>query len=112
MNIIASGSEVQIATEVAKQLNKEKVKVNVISMPCMELFDANHNNYKNSIINLRKNIFIEAGSKQSWDKLMRPEDVFIGVDSFGVSGPGKEVFDYFNINVSKVLGEAKKMLNI
>ena len=112
LNIIASGSEVQIATEVAKQLNKEKVKVNVISMPCMELFDANHNNYKNSIINLRKNIFIEAGSKQSWDKLMRPEDVFIGVDSFGVSGPGKEVFDYFNINVSKVLGEAKKMLNI
>ena len=112
LNIIASGSEVQIAMEVSKQLNKEKVKVNVISMPCMELFDDNNDNYKNNIINSRKNIFIEAGSKQSWDKWMNPGDIFIGIDSFGVSGPGKEVFNHFDISIAKVLSESRKVLNI
>ena len=95
-----------------KELVKEKVKVNVISMPCMELFDANSANYKNTIINLTKSIFIEAGSRQSWDKWMKSEDIFIGLETFGVSGPGKEVFDYFDINVSKVLGEARRILKI
>jgi transketolase len=112
LNIIASGSEVQIAVEVAEELIKEKIKVNVISMPSMELFDNKDDNYKNDLINSCKNIFIEAGSKQSWYKWMTDKDIFIGLDSFGVSGPGKEVFDHFGISVEKVLNEARKLLNI
>ena len=112
LNIIASGSEVQIADEVSKQLSKENIKVNVISMPCMEIFNNKDDTYKKNIIKSRKNIFIEAGSKQSWYKWMNDEDVFIGLDSFGMSGPGKEVFNHFGICVEKVLNEARKILNI
>ena len=81
-------------------------------MPSMELFDNKDDNYKNDLINSCKNIFIEAGSKQSWYKWMTDKDIFIGLDSFGVSGPGKEVFDHFGISVEKVLNEARKLLNI
>ena len=112
INIIASGSEVEIAYETSIKLNEKNIKANVISMPCMELFDEKSIDYKDQILNKTKNIFIEAGTKQSWTKYMKQEDIYIGLDNFGLSGPGKDVYKYFQITVDRVLMEAMKVLNI
>ena len=112
INIIASGSEVEIAYQTSKKLNEKNIQANVISMPCMELFEKESINYKNKILNKTKNIFIEAGTKQSWTKYMKQEDVFIGLENFGLSGPGKDVYKHFQITVDRVLIETMKVLNI
>ena len=112
INIIASGSEVEIAVEASKKLNEINVKARVISMPCMELFNENNMEYRKIIFNDTKNIFIEAGTMQSWAQYMNSEDVFIGLKSFGLSGPAKDVYEYFQITVNRVIKEVTKVLNI
>jgi transketolase len=112
INITASGSEVEIAVEASKKLNEINVKARVISMPCMELFNENNMEYRKTIFNDTKNIFIEAGTMQSWAQYMNSEDVFIGLKSFGLSGPAKEVYEHFQITVDRVLIEVTKVLNI
>ena len=112
INIIASGSEVEIAVEASKKLNEINVKARVISMPCMELFNENNMEYRKTIFNDTKNIFIEAGTMQSWAQYMNSEDVFSGLKSFGLSGPAKEVYEHFQITVDRVLIEVTKVLNI
>ena len=112
INIIASGSEVEIAVEASKKLNEKNVKARVISMPCMELFNESNIEYRKKILNVTKNIFIEAGTMQSWAQYMNSEDVFIGLKSFGLSGPSKDVYKHFEITVDRVFKEATKILNI
>ena len=112
INLIASGSEVEIAVQASKKLNEKNVKARVISMPCMEIFNDKNIEYKNKILNSTKNIFIEAGTIQSWTQFMKSEDIFIGLKSFGLSGPANDVYEYFDITVDRVLREATKVLNI
>ena len=81
-------------------------------MPCMELFNENNMEYRKKIFNNTKNIFIEAGTIQSWTQYMKSEDVFIGLKSFGLSGPAKDVYEHFQITVDRVLREATRVLNI
>jgi transketolase len=111
INIIASGSEVEIAYEASKELSEKNIKARVISMPSMEFFNQESLKYRNEILNNKKNIFIESGTKQSWTQYMKPEDIFIGLNDFGLSGPGKDVYKYFAITVDRVLKEAFKILN-
>ena len=81
-------------------------------MPCMELFNENSMEYRKIIFNDTKNIFIEAGTMQSWAQYMNSEDVFIGLKSFGLSGPAKDVYENFQITVDRVIKEVTKVLNI
>ena len=112
INIIASGSEVGIAVEASKKLKEKNVKARVISMPCMELFNENNMEYRKKIFNNKKNIFIEAGTIQSWAQYMNSEDVFIGLKSFGLSGPAKDVYEHFQITIDRIIKEVTKVLNI
>ena len=66
---------------------------------------------KKEIIGERKNIIIEAGTIQSWGSIMKDNDIFIGLDDFGASGPGKDVYDYFEITVNKILDKAEIILD-
>jgi len=112
INIVASGSEVEIAVEASKKLKEKNIKARVISMPSMELFNENNMEYRSTIFNDTKNIFIEAGTMQSWAQYMNSEDVFIGLNSFGLSGPAKDVYEHFQITVDRVIREVTKVLNI
>ena len=100
--IIASGSEVNLAVQAHEELKDENINVRVVSMPSMELFDAQNPEYKEDILNKTRNLFLEAGSTQSWNKWMKKNDILIGIDNFGVSGPGKEVFSHFKISVNRI----------
>ncbi len=106
--IIATGSEVALAKQVSDELISQKINVRVVSMPSMELFGKQNIDYKSLILDKTKNIFLEAGSIQSWNKWMKKEDIFIGLDSFGASGPGKDVFLHFKISIDRIKTEIIK----
>ena len=105
--ILSSGSEVEIACSASKKLKKNKnLNIRVVSIPSFELFEKNNSDYKNQILG-EKNLFgIEAGVVNGWEKYIEIEN-FIGMSTFGESGPYKDLYDHFNINdemlINKIL---------
>lgn len=105
--VIASGSEVSIALEAAEGLKG----VRVVSMPSMELFEAQPAEYREEVLpsNIEKRISVEAASTFGWAKYVGLKGVSIGMESFGMSGPGPEVFEYFRITSSRIREELEKL---
>jgi len=103
--IIATGSEVHLAIEVAKTLD---IKCCVVSMPCCELFDKQDKNYKERILpeNIKK-LSLEAGSTLGWYKYA---DYTYGVDTFGESAKINDIKDYFGFTLEKILHFIKKII--
>jgi transketolase len=100
--IVASGSEVGVGLR-AKALAKNAA-VRVVSMLSLSLFRSQPDSFKQKIIpRSAGKIFIEAGVTHSWDNLGGPDDIYIGIDSFGESGPAQKVADHFNMNEKKVV---------
>jgi len=103
--LIATGSEVSLALKVMMELENEGMSTGVVSMPCCELFDIQDKIYKKNT--LPKNIMkvsLEAGATTGWYKYA---DYCIGIDNFGLSGPGNEVMEYFGFSVNKIKDEIK-----
>lgn len=100
--IIASGSEVGIALELKKMLNDKNICTNVASIPCWELFDQQSDEYKNHILGSGIRIGIEASNGFGWEKYLGSNGLFFGVNSFGVSCPGKEAFKYFGLTANNI----------
>jgi transketolase len=103
VSIFASGSEVAIAVAAKKLLAERKVSARVVSVPCFELLFAAPAAKRAVIIgNARVNVAIEAGIRQGWDAIIGSHGVFIGMESFGASGPYKELYQHFGITAEKV----------
>ncbi len=94
ITLLASGSEVNLAVEVAK-----RIEARVVSVPCFELFDKQSHEFKDSLLK-GKVIAIEANRGFEWYKYA---DEVIGMDSFGASGKGSEVYKYFGFDVEKIV---------
>jgi len=101
--LISTGSEVAIAME-AKSKAKNK-KVRVVSMPCMDIFEAQSEEYKTSVLGEKgtRRIAIEAGIGQCWDKYLGDNGSFIGMSSFGESAPIKELYEHFGITAKAIV---------
>ena len=97
--IIATGSEVEIAINVATQLNNENRNIRVVSMPCTFVFDQQNESYKESVLpnSCRKRLAVEAGVTDYWRKYIGLDGIALGVDTFGESAPGKVVFELFGL---------------
>merc|ERR1712157_38526 len=104
--ILASGSELQWAMEVAKELGGA---IRVVSMPCFERFERQDDAYKAEVLPtcIAKRVAIEAGVSGLWYKYANK---VIGTDDFGFSAPGGAVMDAFGINVENLLAVAEAML--
>lgn len=100
--LIATGSEVEIALDAAKQLGDG---VRVVSMPCMERFDRQSSDYQESILpgNCAKRVSIEAGVTGLWHKYVGSGGTAIGIDRFGISAPGQVVMRELGITVEAVI---------
>lgn len=98
--VIATGSEVSLALEATKDMKN----VRVVSMPSMELFEAQTASYREEILpkKIKKRISVEASSSFGWQKFTGLEGKNISIDSFGISGPAKEVYKYFGITVENI----------
>ncbi|HSX04386.1 MAG TPA: transketolase [Rhabdochlamydiaceae bacterium] len=103
--LMATGSEVWLALDVATALTKQGKSVRVISMPCWEIFEAQNEKYKLSVIggNLGKRVSIEAGVSFGWQKWIGPEGIAISIETFGESAPYSDLQTEFGFNVDAIL---------
>lgn len=110
--LIGSGSEVQLAVDAQQELAKDGVAARVVSMPSWELFEAQSDEYKESVLpkNVKKRVSIEAGSTLGWQKYIGGEGIAIGLDTFGESAPGEELMEFFGFTVENVVSKAKSLL--
>ena len=105
LTLMASGSEVELALKVKEALNAEGIQVNVVSVPCYDLFIEQDKAYMNSIIKEgTKTVAIEAARGLEWYKLA---DEVIGMDSFGASAPAGQLFEKFGFSVDSILEKIK-----
>ncbi len=102
--LVATGSEVEIAVNVAKLLEGQGIGADVVSMPCAELFDAQSAAYKADILPRDALIVsIEAGVTMGWERYTGLDGLNIGIDRFGASAPADALYDYFGLTVDKIV---------
>ena len=108
--ILATGSEVSLALEVAKKLDDKKIRV--VSMPCWELFDLQSDKYKNELIPARGNlkVSIEAGITHGWEKYIGRYGLSIGIDHFGSSAPASDLAKEFGFTADNVIRKIHESL--
>ena len=97
--IIATGSEVGIAFNVAQRLNGEGRRIRLVSMPSTDVFDAQDAAWRDQVLppQCRKRIAVEAGVGEYWRKYIGLDGRTLGVDTFGQSAPGPDVYEYFGL---------------
>ena len=100
--IFATGSEVEIAVDAAKQLANENINLRVISFPSWELFSMQPDSYKQKILGNKPRFAIEASVINGWEKFI-PSQNFLGMKSFGASGPYKKLYEYFGITTDNLI---------
>ena len=101
--IIATGSEVGLATDAAASLEAKGLLVRVVSMPCVEVFEAQDEAYKKALLpDTAAYVAVEAGSTAGWYKYVGRCGLVLGLDRFGESAPGNTLFDYFGFTVENV----------
>jgi transketolase len=111
VTLIASGTEVELALKVQDKLNENNIHSKVISMPCMELFDKQSEEYKRDLIEKDSLVVtLEAGSISSWQKYIKNNGLNLGIDQFGESAPYKKVYDHFNLTEEKITNFIQKKL--
>ena len=102
--MIASGTEVELALKVQDKLKENNIHSKVVSMPCMELFDKQPEDYRKDILEENSLIItLEAGSVMSWQKYIKNKGTNLGIDKFGESAPYKEVYKLFNLTSDEVV---------
>ncbi len=111
VSLFASGSEVEIAIEAQAALEEQGIATRVVSVPCVELFEAQSQRYQSNMIgDAAVKIAIEAGVRQGWDRFIGNEGTFIGMNSFGGSAPAKDLYAHFGITAEAVVKAAKAKL--
>ncbi|MEC9069298.1 MAG: transketolase [SAR324 cluster bacterium] len=111
VTLIASGSEVSIAIEACDQLKTEGVYAAVVSMPCLDKFEEQSQDYRDKVIPLETPIVVvEAAIEQSWGKYLGRNGKFVGMSTFGASAPGNELYIHFGITAQNIVNAAKDIV--
>jgi transketolase len=107
---MATGSETSLALQAAEVLEKRGRAARVVSMPCAELFEEQDRAWKEQVLPhaARARVAIEASSADWWRKYVGLDGAVVGMTAFGVSGPGKPVYDHFGFSLDAVLNQVKE----
>ena len=111
VTLLATGSEVAIALAAQKQLEAEGIATAVVSIPCFELFDAQDTTYRQATLGrgcIR--VAVEAAVVQGWERYLGEHGAFIGMQSFGLSGAAKDLYEHFGMTAKAVVAKAKECL--
>jgi transketolase len=110
--LIATGSEVSLALEAREKLQAEGIPTRVVSMPCMELFEEQSEDYRDQVLPaaVTARLGVEAGVRQGWDRYVGPKGDVVCLDRFGASAPGDVAMRELGFNVENVLKQAKRLL--
>ncbi|GLX68056.1 transketolase [Paenibacillus glycanilyticus] len=108
--LIGTGSEVSLAVSAKKELEQDGKSVRVVAMPSRELFDRQPEAYKQSVLpdSVTNRITIEAGISLGWDRYAGKDGKVMSIDTFGASGSGNDVLEYFGFTTKHVVSLAKE----
>jgi transketolase len=110
--LIGTGSEVSLCVEAAGKLAADGVNVRVVSMPCMDTFTHADEAYREQVLprSCRARVAVEAASPLGWDKWIGEDGRFVGMETFGESGPAKDVYEHFGITSDRVVELARGLI--
>jgi len=110
--LIGTGSEVSLAMSAKAELEQDNISVRVVAMPSRELFERQSEDYKQSVLpsSVSKRVAIEAGISLGWERYTGPAGKILSIDTFGASGPGPEVLEYFGFSINNVVRLTKELL--
>jgi transketolase len=110
--LIATGSEVGVTVDAAKDLTEKGHRVRVVSMPCCEIFDQQTADYRESVLpsEVSQRIAIEAAHPSAWYKYVGLSGRVIGMDTFGESAPGAELFKHFGFTIENIVEQSLDLL--
>jgi transketolase len=111
--VIATGSEVGIAAAAVKELQAAGKRVRLVSMPCCEAFDAQPAPYRESVLpsSVTRRLAIEAGATQSWWRYVGSHGRVMGIDQFGASGKGPDLYKHFGLTSADVKTQLEQLLH-
>jgi len=109
--LIGTGSELNLCVEASKQLTTEGLKVRVVSMPCVELFEEQSSSYKEEVLpkSVRQRLVVEAAETFGWHKYIGIDGASVTMESFGASAPGGTCMEKFGFTVTNVVNKAKNL---
>ena len=111
ITILASGSEVNLAKKVSKNLARDRIYSKVISVPSQEIFQKQSQGYKDKIMKETKYVFsIEAGRTDCWKKYIGRDGLSFGIDDFGKSAPYEDIYNHFGLSVKNISFKIKNFL--
>jgi transketolase len=110
--ILASGSEVAVAAEAGGALARDGIAARVVSVLCMELFERQTAEYRESILpsDVRRRLAVEAGGSEPWGKWVGLDGACVTMDRFGASAPAEELFRVFGFNKDFIVNKARALL--
>jgi transketolase len=110
--VIATGSEVGFAAEAVKELQAAGKRVRLVSMPCCEAFDAQPAPYRESVLpaSCMRRLAVEAGATQSWWRYVGTAGRVMGIDTFGLSGKGPDLFKHFGLTAADLKAQVEQLL--
>src|SRR5260370_14900226 len=110
--LIATGSEVGLALEAREQLQKDGVPTRVVSMPCVELFEEQSQDYRDEVLppSITARLASEAGVRQGWDRYVGAKGDVICLNRFGASAPGERALKNLGFNLENGLTDARALL--
>jgi transketolase len=106
--LIATGSEVSLIVAAGQKLTRKKIKTRIVSMPSWDLFEAQSQKYRDSVLppSVHARLAVEAGATQGWHRYVGDRGDIIGVDRFGASAPGPDVLREYGFSVENVCRRA------
>jgi transketolase len=110
VTIMATGSEVEIAMAAKRILDKEGLGVRVVSMPCLDLFEMQDRAYQDKILGGPEvlKVAVEAAVRQSWDRWIGRDGIFIGMHGYGESAPYEQLYKHFGITAENVAAQVRQ----
>ncbi|XXM71791.1 transketolase [Lysinibacillus sphaericus] len=110
--LLATGSEVSLAVEAQKALEKDGISVSVVSMPSWDRFEKQSKEYKDSILprGVTKRLAIEMGSPLGWDRYTGPDGDILAINGYGASAPGEKVLEEYGFTTDNVVSRIKALL--
>jgi len=110
ITLIATGSEVHLAIDAAKNLTEQGLSVGVVSMPCQELFERQPTAYRQQVLGSAPRLAIEAAIGFGWERYTGSAENFVGMHGFGASAPAPALFEHFGITTAAIIAKSHDIL--
>ncbi len=110
--VMATGSEVGLAMDAQKELSAQGKKIRVVSMPCMDRFEAQEQAWRDSVLPpaVTARVAVEAGCTSGWYKFVGLKGRVVGMDNFGASAPGKQLFEKYGFTVENLVAQINAVM--